>query len=334
MTDKHKLNFRAQIVVCVTAVVLFSVKILAWYLTGSVAVLTDALESIVNVVSGFFGLYSLYLSALPRDRNHPYGHGKVEFLSAGVEGVLITIAGLIIIYESITNLRHPHTISRLDTGLILVAASAVINYLVGAAAIKRGKQNNSLALMASGKHLQTDTLSTVGIIIGLLVIRLTGLTWIDSIVAIIFALIIMYSGVQIIRRSVAGMMDETDNELLVDLVSYLEKNRRPEWVDLHNLRIIKYGSVLHLDCHLTVPWYNTVHEAHRHIDDLQSLLINKFGDSIELFVHTDGCLDFSCTVCTKQDCSHRKSELKHRVAWTVENISTNTKHGAPTAVQK
>jgi cation diffusion facilitator family transporter len=323
----HRNNIKAQWLVCITALVLFTVKIIAWYLTNSVAVLTDALESIVNVISGFFGLYSLYLSSLPRDKNHPYGHGKVEFLSAGIEGVLIILAGFIIIYESINNLQHPHKLSMLDIGLVLIAASAVVNYFVGMLALKRGKRNNSLALVASGKHLQTDTISTVGIILGLLLIRFTGMAWIDSAVAILFAFIIIYSGVKIVRKSVAGMMDETDEELLKDMVEWLQKNRSENWVDLHNLRIIKYGSVLHFDCHLTVPWYFNVHEAHSEVDKLQVLLKDKFGDSFELFVHTDGCLDFSCTICNKKNCEVRKREFTSEVIWTVDNISTNTKHG-------
>lgn len=308
------------------ALLLFAVKIVAWYITGSVAVLTDALESTVNVVAGIIGLYSLYVSAKPRDTDHPYGHGKAEFLSAAVEGALITVAGIVIIYEAINNLLHPHTIQSLDYGLLLVGATALINYLAGAYCVRMGQRNNSLALVASGKHLQSDTWSTLGIIVGLGLMLITKLVWIDSVVAILLALFIMYTGYQIVRSSLAGIMDEADKAILEKVVTMLNNNRSINWIDLHNLRIIKYGSVLHMDAHLTVPWFLNVHEAHREIEALAQLVKNEFGESVELFVHSDGCLDFSCRICSKQDCTVRKQPFVQRVDWTVENISANSKH--------
>ena len=310
--------------------VLFIVKIIAWYLTGSVAILTDAFESIINVVAGFLGIYSLFISAKPMDRDHPYGHGKVEFISAAVEGVLITVAGLLITYEAIINLIHPHAIKELDYGILLVAVTGLVNYIAGAICIRTGKKNNSLALISSGKHLQSDTWSTLGIVVGLILMLLTGKLWLDSAVAILFSFIIIFTGYKIIRSSVAGIMDEADTELLNKMVPMLSNNRRENWVDLHNLRIIKYGSRIHLDCHLTVPWYLNVHEAHAEIDALSNLVKNEYGESVELFVHSDGCLDFSCQICTKENCSVRKHGFEKKVEWTMENISSNVKHSLTT----
>lgn len=312
----------------ITAIVLFAVKFTAWYITGSVAILTDALESIVNVLSGFVGLYSLYLSAKPRDSDHPYGHGKVEFISAGIEGTLIVIAGGLIINEAVINIREPHALGKLNIGIILVAAAGLVNFLVGRFAIVTGKRNRSLALQASGKHLISDTLSTVGILVGLLFILIFNLTWLDSVVAIIFAVIIILQGAKIIRSSVAGIMDESDVELLESVVEWLEQSRTANWIDLHNLRIIKYGTVIHMDAHLTVPWYFNVHQAHDEVELLHKTVKEKFGDSVELFVHTDGCLDFSCSVCTVQNCIERKGPFIKQIKWTVNNISTNKKHTA------
>ena len=325
MDTRHQ-NLTFQKVVTITAVILFFVKISAWYLTGSVAVLTDALESIINILSGFVGLYSLYLSARPRDYNHPYGHGKVEFVSAAIEGVLVISAGLIIIYEATLNLNQPHLIKRLDFGIFLVAASAVINFIVGFIAVQKGRKNNSLPLIASGRHLQSDTYSTIGIILGLVLIAATGYFWLDSVVALVFAAIIIFTGIKILRSSLAGIMDEADDKLLSEVVSYLNSMRQENWVDLHNLWIIKYGSILHLDCHLTVPWFLNVNEAHKEVEVLSMLLRSKYGSSVELFVHTDGCLDFSCKVCSKSNCEARKNNFIHKIEWSVENISQNKKH--------
>jgi cation diffusion facilitator family transporter len=319
-------NFRVQKWVAAISVVLLCIKFIAYYSTHSLAILTDALESIVNVAAGFIGLYSLYVAAKPRDFDHPYGHGKAEFLSAAVEGALIGAAGAIILYKAVSNLIRPAEIHRIDFGIWLVAATAIANYLVGFFCIRIGAKNNSLALLASGKHLQTDTWSTVGIIAGLLLLRITGYHWIDSVVAIGFGLFIIYTGYRIIRHSIAGIMDEADEKLLSNMVQLLNTNKTENWIDLHNLRVIKYGTVLHIDCHLTVPWYLNVHQAHKEIDALSALIRREFGESLELFVHSDGCLPFSCQICNKQNCNERKHNFEKKITWTLQNIQQNQKH--------
>lgn len=324
--DSSKQNIKVQKLVTVVAVILFIIKLVAWNLTNSLSILTDALESIINVVSGFIGLFSLYLSSLPKDRNHPYGHGKIEFVSAAVEGTLILVAGLIIIYECIYNLNYPHKITKLDSGIILISISALVNFGVGYFAVSTGKRNNSLALIASGKHLMSDTYSTLGIIGGLFMLVFLHYVWIDSAVALLFAFFIIFTGYKIIRQSLAGIMDEADKELLGKMVNLLNSKRKDDWIDLHNLRIIKYGSILHLDCHLTVPWYFNVNEAHKEIDKLEHIVKSHFGESVELFVHTDGCLDFSCKLCKLDNCHVRKSDFISKIDWTIENISNNRKH--------
>jgi len=193
-----RISLRLQRIVTLIAVLLFIIKVIAWYITHSVSILTDALESTVNVVAGFISLYSLYVASKPRDEDHPYGHGKAEFVSAAVEGSMISIAGMIIIYESAKGLMHPTVLKGLDWGILLVAFTAVVNYITGWYCVKTGKQNNSLALIASGKHLQTDTYSTLGIIIGLILIYITKWNKLDSIVAMCFALFIFYTGYSII----------------------------------------------------------------------------------------------------------------------------------------
>ena len=319
-------NFNIQKWVAAISVILLSIKFIAYYLTHSVAILTDALESIVNVVAGFIGLYSLYIAAKPRDINHPYGHGKAEFISAAVEGTLILSAGAIIIYKAIQHLIYPVPINSIDWGIILVGSTAIINFGVGFMGVRYGKKNQSLALIASGRHLISDSYSTFGIIAGLLLIFFTKTIWIDSAVAMIFGVIIIYTGYKILRRSIAGIMDEADEELLTQMVQALNASRRENWVDLHNLRIIKYGSILHVDCHLTVPWYLNVQEAHREVEALGSLIKHQFGESLELFVHSDGCLYVQCPICIKSDCPVRHHPFEKKIEWTLENILRDKKH--------
>ncbi|MEO6405475.1 MAG: cation diffusion facilitator family transporter [Ferruginibacter sp.] len=319
-------NIRIQRTIAIISIVLFCIKIIAWYITQSVAILTDALESIVNVIAGLIGLYSLTVSAKPKDIDHPYGHGKVEFISAAIEGTLIFVAGSFIIYEAIQNLNDPHHIGKLDYGIALVAVTALVNYGAGQVCERIGKKNNSLALIASGRHLKSDTYTTAGIIAGLILLYFTGITWMDSAVAILFALIILITGYRILRSSIAGIMDEADLILIDKMVSTLNKNRSINWMDLHNLRIIKYGPTLHLDCHLTVPWYFNVHEAHKEIDKLSGIVRENYGESVELFVHSDGCLPPSCPICDKFDCPVRQHEFVKKIEWTIDNISSNSKH--------
>jgi cation diffusion facilitator family transporter len=323
-----QINIRVQRLVVIISIIMFSLKVLAYFLTNSVSILTDALESIVNVVTSFTGLYSLNISAKPRDVDHPYGHGKVELLSASFEGILILVTGVVIIYESLINLVHPHVLQQLDYGIILMAGTGGINYFLGTYCIRTGKKNHSIALVASGKHLHSDTWTTIGIVVGLLLIKLTGITWIDSAAAIIFGTLIIVEGYKIIRETVAGIMDEADVELLKQLIVVLNKEKRTNWIDLHNLRIIKYGSVLHLDCHLTVPWYYHVNEAHVEVKALEELADDTFPHALEMFVHLDGCEPpGSCRICPVQDCKVRQHAFEERLEWTFENITSNKKHG-------
>jgi cation diffusion facilitator family transporter len=328
--EASRQNFRLQSWITALSLVLFVTKVVAYYETNSLAILSDALESIVNVVAGFIGLYSLYVAAKPKDLEHPYGHGKAEFISAAVEGTLIVGSGVLIIYETVQNFIQNRKLYSLDTGLYLVAATAIINFIAGSICLRIGSRNKSLALQASGKHLQTDTYSTLAIIAGIALMMFTRLYWLDKVIAIAMSVFIIYNGYIIIRKSLAGIMDEADMDLLKQMLVVLNANKRDNWIDLHNLRVIKYGSRLHVDCHLTVPWYLNVHEAHIEVEALDKLIRKEFGESIELFVHTDGCLPISCPICVKTDCPVRQHPFQQRLEWTLENILSNEKHSVRT----
>ena len=306
--------------------ILLIVKFGAYFLTHSNTILTDALESVVNVIAGGFGLFSLYIAALPKDKNHPYGHGKIEFISAAVEGILIIIAGILIFGKSLYNLKYPISLHDIDIGIWITAVAGFINYILGTYVEKQGKSASSIVLIASGEHLKSDGYSTLGMVIGLTSILLTDWLWLDSVVAIIFGMIIINSGISIIKSSTAGIMDEVDYKLVEAIVEVLNKNRHPECIDVHNLRVIKYGTALHIDCHITVPWYFNTLEAHNEVKFLEDLLTNNTEKSVEFFIHVDPCLPSSCKICNKLDCTVRKFEMQKQVIWTVENIILNQKH--------
>ncbi|WP_238783745.1 cation diffusion facilitator family transporter [Blattabacterium cuenoti] len=301
-----EINFFLQKIICFVAIFLFIIKLTSWYLTSSLSIFSDSMESLTNIISGFMGLYSLYISSLPKDKNHPYGHGKIEFLSTGIEGFLILIVGIIILANSFLHKNNNHLL-KLDYGLFLMSFTAIINYVLGSLSCRIGNKNGSLTLIASGKHLQIDTYSTFGIIISLILLDITKYIWIDFIISIIFSLIISYTGLKFLRHAIAGIMDESDKKLLNKLSFYLLKKKDVHWMNLHHLKIIKYGNALHVDCHLTIPWFFTVREANKEVRKLTNLTKKKFGEKVELFVHVDACKDNHCSTCFNTSCKVRQN---------------------------
>jgi cation diffusion facilitator family transporter len=320
---------RIQRYIAILSVVLFLAKMLAWYLTHSVTILTDALESVVNVVAGFLGLFSIIVANMPRDTNHPYGHGKAEFLSSAIEGTLIIMAGIVIIYEAVHHLIAPPQLEQLNVGLFIVAGCGLINFIAGKYAEKKGVKNNSMVLISAGKHLQTDAWSTVAIVIGLVIFVLTNnkWPWLDSVIALCFAIITMITGYKVLRRSISGIMDEMDVVLLKEVITVIQERRRPQWIDLHNLRVIQYGPMMHVDAHMTLPWYYKVADAEKEIDALEELIKAHFNNQVELFIHIDGCVPYQCKICTVADCPERRHPFEHRIEWTIDNLWVDAKHG-------
>lgn len=325
-TISHKDKIGFQKLIAAFGLILFVGKIIAWKLTNSDAVFSDAMESIVNVISAFMGLYSLHLAAKPRDEDHPYGHGKVEFVTSGIEGALIAIAGIMIIYEGINSLIMGKTLSKIDLGIWIIAATAVVNYLLGYISIKKGQAENSLVLVSSGKHLQSDTITTLGVVISLIIVYFTKIYWLDSVVALIFGFYIIYVGYKIVRKSLSGIMDEQDPDLLNQIIRVLEENRRIEWIDVHNMKIQQFGANLHIDAHITLPWYYSLREAHNEMEKMIILLAKNTKRSVEFNFHMDDCKTVSCPVCQIKDCPVREKDFVKRVEWTPENVTSIDKH--------
>ena len=323
--NKNKQKFTFQRNVAIVGVILFIGKLIAWHLTNSDAVFSDAMESIVNIISAFMGLYSLYLAAQPKDENHPYGHGKVEFVTSGVEGSLIIFAGIMIIVEAADSLLHGNTLKKLDYGILIVLATAIINYLMGYFSIKKGERENSVVLISSGKHLQSDTWTTLGVVISLVLVYFTKIYWIDAAVALVFGSYIIIVGYKIVRKSLSGIMDEADPDLLKAVVEVLSINRKKEWIDIHNMKIQQYGSGLHIDAHITLPWYDTLRESHQEMENIIKTLASETERHVEFNFHMDDCKPHSCEIC-QLECSERLHPFKKKIDWTVATISQVSKH--------
>jgi cation diffusion facilitator family transporter len=326
LENSNLIKIKAIRNVLLIGVAIMLLKFVGYFLTHSNALLSDALESIINVVAGAFAYYSIKLAAKPKDIAHPYGHGKIEFVSAGFEGGLILIAGLIIIGKSIMNMLHPVAIEQLNIGAVLATIAGLSNYVLGRFLIKTGQQHQSITLIADGKHLQSDTWSSLGLVAGIILIYVTGWVWLDNVFAIFFAVIIIVTGSKLVRKSLAGLMDEADEYVLNDVVKVLNDNRKPIWIDFHNLRIQQYGSSFHIDCHITLPWYNDLKTTHDELKNIEELITDKFHHQVELFIHPDPCLPFSCNLCQLNNCSVRQNPFAQKIEWTIENILLNEKH--------
>ncbi|MCL6259085.1 cation diffusion facilitator family transporter [Aquiflexum sp. TKW24L] len=311
----------------IVSFVLLIIKFYSYYITNSTAILTDALESIVNVVAAGFATYSIYLSSKPRDENHPYGHGKIEFFSAGVEGTLIILAGFFIIYQSIYSIFFPSELENLFQGVLLITISGTVNGVLGLILQKRGKSLNSITLEASGKHLMTDTLTSFLLVLGVAVILITGYQFLDSVIAVIFSFYILYSGYGLVRKSVAGLMDELDPTAIDSTVKTINENRKASWIDIHNMRVQQYGGDRHIDLHLTLPYFFDLREVHDEVEGLENALEDAWPGVMEVFVHADPCIpEKCCHYCQMKNCKVREYPKDIKIEWTSLNMSKNQKH--------
>ncbi|WP_460538606.1 cation diffusion facilitator family transporter [Echinicola sediminis] len=311
----------------VTSILLLILKFYSYYITQSNAILTDALESIVNVVASGFAFYSIHLSAMPRDQNHPYGHGKIEFFSAGIEGVLIILAGIFIIYQSIYSFLFPSELKDLPFGMALVGFSGVANGALGYMLFKKGRELDSITLEADGKHILTDALSSFILIFGVGIIYFTGYHVLDSVFSILFALYIIFNGYGLVRKSVAGLMDERNPTSMIAMVKVLNRHRKDNWIDIHNMRVQQYGADKHIDLHLTLPYYYELKKVHDEVEEVEEVLENSISGHVEVFVHADPCIpEKCCHYCQIETCAVRKYEKRKKINWNVGNMSKNQKH--------
>lgn len=322
LTNQFSLRHRAILLSLIVGIVLLVVKFSAAVLTGSAAILSDALESIINVVASGFAFYSVRVSARPPDRSHPYGHGKIEPFSAGFEGALIILAAVMILWEAIPGFFTPPALDQLNFGLLLILGAALVNAALSAFLVHVGKRTGSLAIAADGKHILTDVYTSVGVVVGLGVVWLTGWTVLDSLTACIVAINILVSGAGLVRESVSHLMDEADETVLRRIVDTLQRARRPEWIDLHHLRSWRSGDRHHIDFHLTLPRYWDLEQCHKAQTAVEEVLVEQFGEG-EVLVHLDPCISHHCSFCQMPDCPVRAAQFRRLIPWTVEAATGN-----------
>ncbi|MDR3206191.1 MAG: cation diffusion facilitator family transporter [Candidatus Methanoplasma sp.] len=330
MSEASNPNYEFQRIIVAVGASLMIMKFIAYFATHSMSVLTDALESIVNVVAGGIGLYALHLSAQPADRSHPFGHGKVEVISASIEGSMISVAGLIILFESFMRLLSPEEVRNIDIGLLLVLFAAAVNYALGRSAVRRGRQTRSIALESSGKHLCADTYSSIGITIGLLAVLATQkmgyqFLWLDPLVAMLFGAIIVLTGCRVVKKAVDDIMEKADRGVLDQIVRCLDDHRSEDWIDIHSLRVIKFGSKMHVEMHTTLPFDMTVEQEEIQKRKLHEAVASLYGESVELIMMPEPCKEFSCIHCSRE-CASRRAKFVGRMNWTIDSLSQDHQH--------
>ncbi len=299
-------RMRAGLVSLVAGALIFGGKVAAYVVTGSAAVFSDAMESIVNVAAAALLVWSLAVAARPPDRDHPYGHGKVEFFSAGFEGLLILVAAVMIAIQALRQLVSGEGPAQLTLGLVLLMTMGAANAALGLYLLRIGRRTGSLALTADARHVLADVWTSVGVVLGLLAVKFTGLTVLDPLIALAVAAWICREGAGLLRESVRGLMDEADDALLAELAGDLDAQRPDAWIDVHGLRAWRSGAELHVDFHLVVPRYFDAERLHGIHETLERCLLGPpRGATGDVVVHFDPCDNSHCAQCTVDACPVR-----------------------------
>ncbi len=279
-----------------------AMKVFAYLVTGSVAILSDAAESVVHVVAVSFAAYSLSLSLKPADSSHSYGHDKIAFFSAGFEGAMIILAAFYIIYLSIHKWLHGLQLENLGQGTLLTLAAALINLALGGYLVWMGKKHGSLVLEANGKHVLTDSWTSFGVVAGLTLAMLTGWMALDPLIASLVAANILWTGGKLVRRSVGGLMDEGNPEIDGRITRVLTEATRKAGIQFHCLRHRDTGSKVWVEFHLLFPQETTLAAAHHIATEVEDRVRHELGLRAEVITHLETLEDH------EQIHSHRPPE--------------------------
>ena len=269
------------------AVLTIALKAAAYYFTGSIGLLSDALESVINLVAALIALLLIKIAAQPPDDDHAFGHDKAEYFSSGIEGVLIFFAAFGIFYSAVPRLFAPQSLEHIGIGLSITLVATLINLIVGLILIRAGRQHHSIVLEADGRHLLTDVWTSVGVVLGIVIVGLTGWFVLDPIIALLVALNILWTGFQLIRRSALGLMDtavspETQGKIEEILDGYIKEKK----IDYHALRTRQSGARKFISVHILVPDDWTVQKGHDLTEEIEDEIRQAVPEST-VFTHLE-----------------------------------------------
>jgi cation diffusion facilitator family transporter len=322
LDEKHHIRLRV-ISACLSLFIgatLMGVKFYLYEITHSSAILSDALESIINIVASGFALVSIIVAAKPPDESHPYGHGKIEYFSAGFEGALIVLAAVGIFMAGLPRVIHPGNLPHLQSSLVILFAVSLVNLVLGLGLIRFGKRTSSLTLEADGKHVLTDVYTSGGVLLGLWLANVTGWYRLDGIIACLVGVNILFSGWSLVRQSFTGLMDASDPNLLKQIADLISENRHETWIDIHQLRAWRSGNFIHVDFHLILPQSYSLQESHREAKALGEIIEKHFEGRASVIIHTDPCEDACCPICRQEICGLRSTDRVSESSWSVASL--------------
>jgi cation diffusion facilitator family transporter len=321
-STEDKVRLRIAYVSLFLGIILLVVKFVAFEKTDSQAILSDALESIVNVLGAAIALVTIYIASKPADKDHPYGHGKAEYFSVAFEGGFIAFAAIFIFYEAIHNLISGNELRNLSQGILFVGGAGIANGLMGLYLKLSGKKLKSLALQSSGDHLISDFLTSVGLVVGLLIVEKTKKYWVDPVIAIIFGAFLGKTGFNLVVKSLSGLMDAEDFSTISKLGKVFAKNIFPGIIRIHHTRVIRAGRYHHVDAHVVVPEFWDVKKAHKETDRFEQLVFKDYPQEGEFHLHLDPCRKAYCEVCDLADCPIRQKPFVKRLSFTLEELTS------------
>ena len=290
---------------------ILGLKYLSFVLSGSVALKSDAIESVVNVVAAIFALGAVIFAGKPADKNHPYGHGKIEHFSAAFEGGLISLAAVFILLEAAKGLTHGVVLKDLGRGLLVNLLAGALNGLLGWFLLTQGRKKRSRALEADGHHILSDFWTTIGIAVGLLAVKFTGILWLDPVMAMIVGLLLARTGLRLVKESSQALLDMEDPDVLRRVLTAMNRVRPWDIIAVHELRTFRSGRYTHVDAHLVVPEFYPVRQAHDLCETFGMKALEDAGIEGEVHTHVDPCMRFYCDRCPAADCAVRRTPQSH-----------------------
>lgn len=297
---------------------ILALKYVAYYISGSTALLSDAIESVVNVIAAVFALGAVLFSDRPADKEHPYGHGKIEHFSAAFEGGLISLAAVLIAWEAIHTLLTGVKVQNLSQGLALNFFAGLLNGVLGLVMIRKGRKHRSKALEADGHHILSDFWSTLGLAAGLLVVKFTGLTWLDPVLALGVAAMLAWTGFKLVASSSQALLDMEDPELLEKILEIINRIRPVDLIAVHDLKTLRSGRHTHVDIHLVIPEFYSVAQGHELVERIGEQIIQEAKLQGEFNTHLDPCQRAWCPQCAVEPCPIRRHPHENNVPLTVE----------------
>ncbi|MBN8537489.1 MAG: cation transporter [Deltaproteobacteria bacterium] len=306
----NQLKIKAAKISLFASFLVIALKITGYKVSGSTAIFSDALETLINILTAATALWVIKYVAQPKDENHPYGHGKAEFFSAAFEGGLILFAAITIMIESYRSFVAESKITDLNQGIFFVVIASLVNLAVSLYLRKIGKNEKSETLLASSSHIMSDVITTSGVVVGLILVKVTELFWLDPLLSFIISFHLVVEGIKIIRRSISGLTDELDDHSLNELSYAIQKNLQPGIINIHNLRSIRSGNFHHIDAHLIVPEFWNVALTHKITHEFEKNVVMDYPYDGEFAFHLDPCKADYCRFCNIEMCPIRVSDFQ------------------------